>query len=226
MGQQKSDDGVVPEGRGNMSRAEETQQGKAVTVSKQAEQLGLFVETAALGPESTQGKESGLPPITMEAIANEMNLKAAFLRVAANRGAPGPDRQTIQCVRTHLDQCLSTLHQSLLDGSYRAGEIRRVWIPKASGGQRGLGVPNVVDRIVQQAVHQVLSPHYERSFHEQSHGFRPGRSCHTAIKQAKQHLGGRPRLGGRHQSGEVLRSRQSRPTHFEAQSNASRIAAL
>jgi group II intron reverse transcriptase/maturase len=76
----------------------------------------------------------------------------------------------------------------LLDGTYRPGDIRRVWIPKASGGQRGLGVPNVVDRIVQQAVHQVLSPHYEPTFHDRSHGFRPGRSCHTAIKQAKQDL--------------------------------------
>jgi group II intron reverse transcriptase/maturase len=61
-------------------------------------------------------------------------------------------------------------------------------VAKASGGQRGLGIPNVVDRIVQQAVHQVLSPHYEQVFHDSSHGFRPGRSCHTAIKQAKKYL--------------------------------------
>jgi group II intron reverse transcriptase/maturase len=126
--------------------------------------------------------------MTMEEIGNDANLKKAFLRVAANRGVPGPDRQTIQDVRVHLDQCLAALGQSLLDGSYRVGDIRRVWIPKASGGKRGLGVPNVVDRIVQQAVHQVLSPHYETTFHERSHGFRPGRSCHTAIKQAKSDL--------------------------------------
>jgi len=187
-GRQKSDDGVVPEGRRKAFRAGVIQQGKAVTVSKQSGQLGLFVETAAIEPKSTKGKESGLSPITMEAIADETNLKKAFKRVAANRGAPGPDGQSIQSVRAHLDQCLSKLHRSLLDGSYRAGDIRRVWIPKASGGQRGLGVPNVVDRVVQQAVHQVLSPHCEETFHEQSHGFRPGRSCHTAIKQAKEHL--------------------------------------
>jgi group II intron reverse transcriptase/maturase len=126
--------------------------------------------------------------MTMEEIAGDANLRKAFRRVAANRGAPGPDRRTVQEVREHLDDCLSKLHRSLLDGTYRAGDIRRVWIPKASGGQRGLGVPNVVDRIVQQAVHQVLSPHYDQTFHDGSHGFRPGRSCHTAIKQAKGHL--------------------------------------
>ena len=63
-----------------------------------------------------------------------------------------------------------------------------MWIPKSGGGQRGLGIPNVVDRIVQQAVHQVLSPNYEPTFHGSSHGFRPGRSCHTAIAEAKGHL--------------------------------------
>jgi retron-type reverse transcriptase len=80
----------------------------------------------------------------MEAIADETNLKKAFKRVAANRGAPGPDRQSIEDVRACLEQCISALRQGLLDGSYRAGEIRRVWIPKASGGQRGLGVPTPI----------------------------------------------------------------------------------
>jgi group II intron reverse transcriptase/maturase len=139
-------------------------------------------------PKSAKGTSNALPPMTMEEIASDANLRKAFRRVAANRGAPGPDRQTTAEVREHLDECLRTLHTSLLDGTYRAGDIRRVWIPKASGGQRGLGVPDVVDRIVQQAVHQVLGPHYDKTFHDGSHGFRPGRSCHTAIKQAKKYL--------------------------------------
>jgi group II intron reverse transcriptase/maturase len=108
--------------------------------------------------------------------------------VESNDGAPGPDRQSVLEVREHLEQLLPALLRALLDGSYYPGLIRRVWIPKAGGGKRGLGIPNVVDRIVQQAVHQVLSPRYEPTFHPSSHGFRPGRSCHTAIAEASKHL--------------------------------------
>ena len=85
-------------------------------------------------------------------------------------GAPGPDRQTVEQVHEALNKCLPVLKRSLLDGSYRVGDIRRVWIPKASGGQRGLGIPNVIDRIAQQAVHQMLSPNDEQTFHDWSHG--------------------------------------------------------
>ena len=207
-GRQKSDGRVVPEGRRKAHRADEGRQGKAVTVSKQVEQLALFDETAVTPqgaavarttgppggkrlavPKSSQGTSNALSPMTMEEIANDANLRRAFQNVAANRGAPGPDRQTIGEVRKNLEDCLAALGRSLLDGSYRAGDVRRVWIPKASGGQRGLGVPNVIDRIVQQAVHQVLSPQYEKTFHDWSYGFRPGRGAHMAIKRAKMHLG-------------------------------------
>jgi RNA-directed DNA polymerase len=125
--------------------------------------------------------------MTMEEVANEASLMAAFEKVAANDGAPGADGQSIEAVREHLPKLLAELSQELLTGTYRPGDIRRVWIPKP-GGRRGLGIPNVVDRIVQQAVHQVLSPHYEPTFHDSSHGFRPGRSCHTAIAEAQSHL--------------------------------------
>jgi group II intron reverse transcriptase/maturase len=127
----------------------------------------------------------GLPAMTMEEVASYGNLKEAFESVASNKGAPGVDRQSVQEVREHLEEILTELRRELLEGSYRPGQIRRVWIPKPGGGQRGLGIPNVVDRIAEQAVHQVLSPHYEPTFHPSSHGFRPGRSCHTAIAQAK-----------------------------------------
>lgn len=207
MRRQKSDDRVVPEGHRKVVPTDANQGGKAVTVNEQADQLALFCETAEspqgartkVGtgvpatksprvPKSPNGKSHGLPPMNMEAIADEANLRIAFAKTAANRGAPGPDRQSIDDVRKHLAQCLKMLAQSLLDGSYRVGDIRRVWIPKSSGGVRGLGIPNVIDRIVQQATHQVLSPQYEQDFHDWNHGFRPGRSCHTAIKQAKAHL--------------------------------------
>ncbi|MBU4457003.1 MAG: group II intron reverse transcriptase/maturase, partial [Nanoarchaeota archaeon] len=122
-------------------------------------------------------------PVTMEEVVER--LPEAFEKVAANRGAPGPDRQTIRQVRKHLSEVLSALRAALLDGRYRPGEIRRVWIPKAGGGQRGLGIPNVVDRMVQEAVRAVLEPLYEPTFHPSSHGFRPSRSCQTAISEAR-----------------------------------------
>jgi group II intron reverse transcriptase/maturase len=126
--------------------------------------------------------------MTMEEVASASNLMEAFRRVASNNGAPGPDRETIEDVERKLAKIGPELAGRLLAGTYRPGEIRRVWIPKAGGGQRGLGIPNVIDRLVQQAVHQVLSPHYERTFHAGSHGFRPGRSCHTAITEAKRYV--------------------------------------
>jgi group II intron reverse transcriptase/maturase len=115
-------------------------------------------------------------------------LSGAFEKVASNKGAAGPDRQSIDQVRAHRGEVLEELTDALLKGTYEPGSIRRVWIPKAGGGQRGLGIPNVVDRVVQEAVRQVLEPLYEPTFHASSHGFRPKRSCHTAIAEARQHL--------------------------------------
>ncbi len=80
------------------------------------------------------------------------------------------------------------LETELLSGKYKPGDIRRVWIPKASGGQRPLGTPNVIDRVVQEAIRQVLEPLYEPTFHDASHGFRPKRSCQTAIIEARSHV--------------------------------------
>jgi group II intron reverse transcriptase/maturase len=139
-------------------------------------------------PKPSDKSSSLLPAMTMEEIANESNLKRAFKRVAANKGAPGPDRQTTDQVRERLGEIVSVLRTELLKGNFRPGMIRRAWIPKPSGGQRGLGIPNVIDRLVQQAISQVLSPHFEFDFHDSSHGFRPGRSCHTAIAEARKHV--------------------------------------
>jgi RNA-directed DNA polymerase len=207
-GREESDHRMVPKGRGNPVPTRQVPRGgKAVTGSEQARQRRLPFGTA----DSPQGADAGVetgrpvaatvavpkpkvkrrtttPAMTMEEVARESNLMEAFLRVASNDGAPGPDRQSISEVRSHLGTILPRLGRELLEGIYRTGLIRRVWIPKAGGGRRGLGIPDVVDRIVQQAVLQVMSPHYEPVFHTSSHGFRPGRSCHTAIAEARQHL--------------------------------------
>jgi len=115
-------------------------------------------------------------------------LEVAFQSVARNKGAPGPDRQSIERVREHWPTICRELVTQLLSGEFKPGDIRRVWIPKASGGQRPLGIPNVIDRVVQEALRRVLEPVYEPTFHDASHGFRPQRSCHTAIEAAVVHL--------------------------------------
>src|SRR5450631_1537078 len=122
----------------------------------------------------------------MEEVA--YRLTDALLKVASNKGAPGPDGQTIEALADQWPVVLPRLQAELLQGTYQPGGIRRVFIPKAGGGQRGLGIPDVIDRIVQEAVRQVLEPLWEPTFHPSSHGFRPGRSCHTAIAEAKTHV--------------------------------------
>jgi len=199
---EKSDRRTVPVKGGNAPG------GKGATASERAGQLGLFqgendspkgadgragrdqslpAKRAVYKPRNT--KRNALPAMTMEEVASHENLKEAFKQVASNKGAPGPDGKSIEEVRERLGEIISLLHKKLLDESYRPGMVRRVWIPKPGGrGERGLGIPDVIDRLVQQAVHQVLSPHYEPTFHGSSHGFRPERSCHTAIEEAKTHL--------------------------------------
>lgn len=204
---EESDGPVVPEGGRKAVSTAATRGGKETTASETAGQQRLPFETAespqgagakartdqaALAERSvpkSKDTSSRVPPaMTMEEVADDANLRCAFEEVARNKGAAGPDGQAIAEVRKHLDNLLADVKRSLLEGRYQPGMIRRVWIPKAGGGERGLGIPNVVDRIVQQAVHRVLSPNYEPTFHEGSHGFRPGRSCHTAIAAAKQHM--------------------------------------
>lgn len=178
-----------------------------MTASKQASQLGLPID-AADSPQGADGqadrdeslpatravrrskgtKRTDPPAITMEEVASRGNLIEAFKQVASNKGAPGPDGKSIEEVKARRGEILSLLSKKLLDESYRPGMIKRVWIPKPTGGERGLGIPDVIDRTVQQAVLQILSPHYEPTFHPSSHGFRPGRSCHTAIEEAKTHI--------------------------------------
>jgi RNA-directed DNA polymerase len=124
----------------------------------------------------------------IEEVASMANLAAALLKVIRNQGAPGVDGQTVEEAQLDAASLLAALRHALLTGKYRPGEVRRVWLPKPGGGQRGLGIPNVVDRVVQQAMLQILEPIFEPTFHPSSHGFRPHRGAHTAIAQAKEHL--------------------------------------
>ncbi|HEY4313350.1 MAG TPA: group II intron reverse transcriptase/maturase [Pirellulales bacterium] len=124
----------------------------------------------------------------LEQVASEPNLATALLNVARNQGASGVDGCSVIEVVQAAPKLLPQLRRHLLDGSYQPGDIRRVWIPKPGGGQRGLGIPNVIDRWVQQAVLQVLDSIYEPTFHGSSHGFRSARGGHTAIAEAKTYV--------------------------------------
>ena len=124
----------------------------------------------------------------MERITSEINLQVALTKVVQNRGAPGVDGRSVKEVEQAHAMLVPQLRRELLAGVYRPGEVRRVWIPKPGGGQRGLGIPNVIDRWVQQAVLQVLEPIFDPTFHDSSHGFRRGRGAQTAIAQAREHL--------------------------------------
>jgi len=97
----------------------------------------------------------------LEAVATPANLATALLNVVRNKGAPGVDGRSVKEVLGSAQLLLPRLQRALLDGTYQPGDVRRVWIPKPGGGERGLGIPNVVDRWVQQAVLQVLEPIFE-----------------------------------------------------------------
>lgn len=124
----------------------------------------------------------------LDEVTSPSNLATALLHVARNRGAAGVDGKSVDEVVADAHRLLPKVRRELRTGRYRPGDVRRVWIPKPGGGQRGLGIPNVVDRWVQQAVHQVLAPVFEPSFHASSHGFRPHRGASTALAEAKEHL--------------------------------------
>jgi group II intron reverse transcriptase/maturase len=136
----------------------------------------------SVASETTKAETSQL----MERIIERENFRRAYKRVKANKGAPGIDGMTVEGLGMYLKENIGSLRESLLNGSYRPLPVRRVEIPKPDGGIRLLGIPTVIDRFVQQSISQVLSEIYEPTFSEGSYGFRPGRSAHGAIEQARQ----------------------------------------
>lgn len=124
----------------------------------------------------------------MERVCNLANLNRAYKYVKANKGSPGVDGITVgelrEWLRIHKDELIA----SLLEGTYQPMPVKRVDIPKPGGGVRQLGIPTVVDRLVQQAILQVLNPHIDPTFSDSSFGFRPGRSAHDALEQASRHV--------------------------------------
>ena len=115
-------------------------------------------------------------------------MQKAYRRVVANKGAAGVDGMTVEELDPYLREHWPRLRQELLDGRYVPQPVRRVEIPKPTGGVRMLGIPTVMDRMIQQAVLQVLQPRIDPTFSDSSFGFRPGRSTHDAVKRAREHI--------------------------------------
>ena len=122
----------------------------------------------------------------MEAVVERETMKMALYRVIANKGAPGVDGMTVDNLRGYIMVNWPCIKEELLDGRYEPQPVRKVEIPKPGGkGMRQLGIPTVIDRLIQQALHQVLQPVFDPDFSESSYGFRPGRSAHDAVRRAQ-----------------------------------------
>ena len=134
--------------------------------------------------EVTPPQEDGL----LGKILNPFNLNKAYLKVVRNKGSHGVDKMEVGVLRDYLKQHGSDLIKSIKSGKYRPNPARRVEIPKDKTSKRPLGIPTVVDRFIQQAIHQVLSPIYERQFSDNSFGFRPKRSTHKALHRCKHYI--------------------------------------
>ena len=148
-------------------------------------EAGGCVESQA---SAASGQARALPDRLMEEVTRTQNLIEAIDRVRANKGSAGVDGMTVSELLPWVRKHLQGFTDSLLDGSYQPSPIRGVQIPKAGGGVRQLGIPTVVDRLVQQAILQVLDPLLDPTFSASSHGFRKGRGAFTALAKAKEYV--------------------------------------
>jgi RNA-directed DNA polymerase len=144
---------------------------------------------AELGAATSGRTKSEDHLLLMQQVVERSNLWSAYQRVVQNKGAPGVDDLTVEEFKDWLKVHWPSVKQALLEGRYLPRPVRRVDIPKPSGGIRTLGVPTVLDRLIQQALHQVLQPVFEPTFSEGSFGFRPGRGAHQAVRRAQAYIG-------------------------------------
>src|SRR3977135_4501739 len=164
---------------------------------RQKTELEITLRTGATGEARSAGAEgtearaaktevesrAAVGP-SMEAIVERDNLRKALAQVKRNKGAPGIDGMSVDDLAPYLKEHWPAIRAQLLDGTYQPQPVRRVEIPKASGGTRPLGIPTVLDRLIQQAVMQVLQAGWDGTLSEASFGFRPGRSAHQAVQRA------------------------------------------
>jgi group II intron reverse transcriptase/maturase len=140
----------------------------------------------SVGPAETEERDGATGDLLAKLVSRD-NLNAAYKKVKKNGGAPGADGMTAEEAAPYLKEHKDEIIRRIIKGKYKPTPVRRVEIPKPDGGVRLLGVPTVVDRVIQQALVQVLTPVFEPTFSESSYGFRPGRSAHEAIMKAKEY---------------------------------------
>jgi len=141
-------------------------------------------EAPTAAPGSERSGASGL----MDRVLARPNMLAALKRVRKNKGSPGIDGMTVDELPDWLREHWARVREELLAGTYRPQPVKRQLIPKTGGGKRALGIPTVLDRLIQQAVLQVLQPRFDPTFSKHSHGFRPGRRAHDAVREAQQYV--------------------------------------
>jgi len=151
--------------------------------ARQAPGEGSETFTAKRMIESPANREQ-----LMEEVCERENCLQAYKRVKSNKGSPGIDGMTVEQLPGYLKEHWPAIREQLLSGTYKPQPVRRVEIPKPDGGVRQLGIPTVLDRMVQQAVMQVLQGMWDAEFSEHSHGFRPGRSAHQAVAEAQKYI--------------------------------------
>ena len=139
------------------------------------------------GGEDVSGTADNTTPHDelLEQILSSENMRSAWARVKANKGAAGVDGMSISEAPKFIRRNWEAICSTLAVGRYCPKPVRRVWIPKLDGTRRPLGIPTVLDRLIQQAIAQVLTPIFDPHFSESSYGFRPGRSAHDAVRQVK-----------------------------------------
>src|SRR5690349_14168377 len=169
--------------------------------TRQKIQYSLALVPEGRGEAPGRGHQGTEPPVAkpaperpacaeqlMEEVCDRANLVRAWKRVRSNKGSPGVDGMTIAGAKAYLREHWPNIRSQLLSGTYQPQPVKRVEIPKPDGGVRKLGVPCVVDRLIQQALLQVLQERWDPTFSEHSYGFRPGRSAHQAVAQAQRYI--------------------------------------
>lgn len=189
---------ALPRGEGPNSEESASPVSRGKAMHQTSRQLELPLEGWGEAPalerrgeagRAAHGKErSGSNGLLMEQVVARENAMAALKRVRRNKGSPGIDGMTVDDLPWYLRAHWSAIRGALLAGTYRPSPVKRQLIPKSGGGVRQLGIPTVLDRFIQQLLLQVLQPIVDPTFSEHSHGFRPGRRAHEAVREAQQYI--------------------------------------